>query len=151
MTYYLLASFGDVMNIALGIIVALLALVVMVVIHELGHYSMGKLFDFKINEFAIGFGPPMFKKKLKGGEDFSIRPVPLGGFCAFEGEDEDNSDPRAFNNQKPWKRLIVLFSGAFFNFLSAIIFSFVLLYILSGNCFHYFQSHEDIFSIVLLH
>ena len=52
----------------------------------------------------------------------------MGGYCAFEGEDEEaNENPDAFNNQKPWKRLIVLFSGAFFNFLSAIIFSFILL------------------------
>ncbi|NLZ25085.1 MAG: PDZ domain-containing protein, partial [Clostridiales bacterium] len=104
------------------VIIAILALMVMIVIHELGHYLAGKALGFKIDEFAIGFGPPIFKKKLKSGEQFSIRPFPIGGYCAFAGEDEDNPDPKAFNNQKPWKRLIVLFSGAFFNFISAIIF-----------------------------
>lgn len=104
------------------VLLAILALMVMIVIHELGHYLAGKTLGFKIEEFAIGFGPAIFKRKLKSGEQFSIRPIPVGGFCSFKGEDEDNPDPQAFNNQKPWKRLIVLFSGAFFNFLSSIFF-----------------------------
>lgn len=115
------ASIESVLSTAGGILIALLALMFMVVIHELGHYSMGKLFKFKITEFAIGFGKPIYKKKRKNGEYFSIRPIPMGGFCAFQGEDEESTDPGAFNNQKPWKRLIVLFAGAFFNFVSAIL------------------------------
>lgn len=118
-----LCSFGSVMSSIFYILVALMALMFMIVVHEFGHYLAGKKLGFQINEFAIGFGPPIFKRKLKGGEQFSIRPVPLGGFCAFEGEDEekDKDNPGAFNNKEPWKRLIVLFSGAFFNFLSAMI------------------------------
>lgn len=104
-----------------GILLALVALMFMVVVHESGHYFIGKLFKFKINEFSIGFGKAIFQRKLKSGEDFSIRIIPFGGYCAFEGEDEDNSDPRAFNNQKPWKRLLVLVAGATFNLISAII------------------------------
>ena len=100
----------------------------MVLIHELGHYVAGKILKFKINEFSVGFGPKILQKTKKNGEKISLRAIPLGGYCAFEGEDEEgNSTPEAFNNQKPWKRLIVLFSGAFFNFLSGIIFSFILL------------------------
>ncbi len=104
------------------IIVALIALMIMIVVHELGHYTAGKLLGFKIDEFAIGFGPAVFKRtNKKNGEVFSIRPFPVGGFCAFHGEDEDEKgDKDAFNAQKPWKRLIVLFSGAFMNFISAI-------------------------------
>lgn len=121
------------------VIVALLALMFMIVIHELGHYTAGKLLGFKIDEFAIGFGPKIFKHvNKKTGELFSIRPFPVGGFCAFHGEDEDGAmldengervldekgnpvkDPDAFNNKPAWKRLIVLFSGAFMNFISAI-------------------------------
>ena len=121
------------------VIVALLALMVMIVVHELGHYTAGKLLGFKIDEFAVGFGPAIIKKKnKKNGETFSLRIFPIGGFCAFHGEDaEENKvdeegnpvldeegkpvkDTEAFNAQKPWKRLIVLFSGAFMNFLSAI-------------------------------
>ena len=114
-------TFGEVMLSILNVIIALLVLMIMVVIHELGHYLAAKLLKFQVNEFAIGFGKPIFQKTLKNGEKFSIRPLPLGGYCAFEGEDEDNDNPRAFNNQKCWKRIIVLFAGAFFNFLSAIL------------------------------
>lgn len=104
------------------ILVAILCLMVMIIIHELGHYTAGKLLGFKINEFAIGFGPAILKKKnKKTGEVFSIRCLPLGGFCAFEGEDKDNLKEEDFNSKAPWKRIIVLFAGAFFNFISALI------------------------------
>lgn len=110
------------------IVIAVLVLLLMVLIHELGHYVAGKILKFKINEFSVGFGPKILQKKKKNGELISLRAFPLGGYCAFEGENEDgSSSPEAFHNQKPWKRLIVLFCGAFFNFLSAIIFSFILL------------------------
>ena len=131
---------GEVFKYIGYVIVALLALMIMIVIHELGHYTAGKLLGFKIDEFAIGFGPAIFKRKnKKTGEMFSIRPFPIGGFCSFHGEDADGAlldeqgnqikdengnvvkDPDAFNNQKAWKRLIVLFAGAFMNFLSAIV------------------------------
>lgn len=111
----------------LYIIIALAVLLVMITIHELGHYTAGKLLKFKINEFSLGFGKTIYSKTKKNGEKFSIRVLPLGGFCAFEGEDEDKDTPGAFNKQAPWKRAIVLFMGPFFNFLSAIIFSFILL------------------------
>lgn len=111
------------------IVVAILVFLLMILIHELGHYTAGKLLKFKINEFSIGFGKAIYSKINKSGEKISIRIFPIGGYCAFEGENEagDKKNPQAFNNQKPWKRMIVLFSGAFFNFLSAIIFCFILL------------------------
>lgn len=112
------------------IVLALLILMLMVTIHEFGHYIAGKIFKFKINEFSIGFGKAIYSKKLKNGELFSIRVVPLGGYCAFEGEDEDENatdSEKAFNKEAWWKRLIVLFNGAFFNLVSAVIFSFILL------------------------
>ncbi len=111
------------------IILAIVVLLFMVLIHEFGHYVAGKMLKFKINEFSVGFGPKILQKKKKNGELFSLRAIPLGGYCAFEGEGENGvQNPEAFNSQKPWKRLIVLFFGAFFNFLSAIIFSFILLF-----------------------
>ncbi|MFQ6724518.1 MAG: M50 family metallopeptidase [Clostridia bacterium] len=122
-----LLSIGSAISFIWYILVAILALLVMVMIHEFGHYIAGKMLGFKINEFSVGFGPKIFQKKKKNGELFSLRTIPLGGYCAFDGEDENSNSPTAFNNQKPWKRLIVLFMGAFFNFLSAIIFSYILL------------------------
>ena len=122
MNILLSASFLDIITTIWYIFIALMCLVFMVVIHELGHYFAGKKLGFRVEEFAIGFGPKIFQRKSKKtGEVFSIRPIPLGGFCQFEGEDEDHKSETAFNNQKPWKRLIVLFSGAFFNFVSALI------------------------------
>ena len=114
--------------IVLYIILAILILLLMVTIHEFGHYTAGKMLGFKINEFSIGFGPALFSKtNKKNGEKFSLRLVPLGGYCAFDGEENDTESETSFMKQKPWKRLIVLFFGAFFNFLSAIIFAFILL------------------------
>lgn len=119
---YISASFSQVMSTIGYVLIAIACLMFMVVVHELGHYWAGKLLKFRIVEFAIGFGPRIIKKEnKKTGEIFSIRPFPLGGFCQFESEDENSSSPTAFNNQEPWKRLIVLFSGAFFNFISALI------------------------------
>ena len=63
----------------------------MIMIHELGHYLAGKLLKFKIEEFSIGFGKALFSKTMKSGETFSIRLIPLGGYCAFKGEDEDGN------------------------------------------------------------
>lgn len=117
-----LATFQSVMLQIGYILAAFLLLMVMVIIHEFGHFFAGRMLGFKVNEFSIGFGPAIFKhKSKKTGMQFSIRPFPLGGYCAFEGEDEENPSPDAFNNQKPWKRIIVLFAGAFNNFISAII------------------------------
>ena len=71
-----------------SVALAILILLAMITVHEFGHYIAGKILKFKINEFAIGFGPKLFKRKSKKtGELFSVRLLPLGGFCAFEGED----------------------------------------------------------------
>lgn len=115
----LLLSVSSVFSTIGYIIVALLTLMVMIVIHEFGHYIVGKLLKFKINEFSIGFGPPIVRFMMKSGEYFSIRPIPLGGFCAFEGEDGDSQVPGSFNSQAPWKRILVLLAGVTFNIISA--------------------------------
>ena len=124
------------MSIILYIVLAILVLMLMIMIHELGHYLAGKLLKFKIEEFSIGFGKALFSKKMKSGEIFSVRLVPLGGYCAFKGEDEDgNEEPDCFNSYPCWKRIIVLICGALFNFISAIIFSMILLMSVgSGIC-----------------
>ena len=120
-------SVSSVFTYILYIVIALIVLLFLVMVHEFGHYTAGKLLGFKIEEFSIGFGPKIFQRKKKNGELFTLRAIPLGGYCAFDGEDLDSNSPTAFNNQKPWKRLIVLISGVVFNFLSAVIFSFILL------------------------
>lgn len=120
MNYLLLASFSEISTYILYILLAILVLLVMITVHELGHFIMGKILGFGIEEFAIGFGPKIFSKKKENGEVFSLRLIPLGGFCAFKGEDKDDDDPSAFNNKKPWQRILVLISGAFMNYFLAI-------------------------------
>ncbi len=100
---------------------ALAVLLFMVTIHEFGHYVAGKKLGFKINEFAIGFGPAIFKRPMKSGELFSVRLLPLGGYCAFEGEDEESASEKSFEKQAPWKRIIVLLAGAFMNFFVTVL------------------------------
>ena len=64
--------------------------------HELGHFLFAKLFKVKVNEFSIGMGPAIFKKK-KGETDYAVRILPIGGYVSMEGEDEDSEDQHAFN------------------------------------------------------
>ena len=116
-----LLAFSDVMGTIGAVLLAILILLAMITVHEFGHYLAGRLFHFKINEFAVGFGPALFKKRKKNGELFSVRAVPLGGYCAFEGEEGDAIHPDAFNNKKPWQRIIVLLAGAFMNYLLALV------------------------------
>ena len=121
----LLCDFSSTMKTIGYVLLAFVVLMVMVLIHETGHYTAGKILGFQINEFSIGMGPKILSHKKKNGEVFSLRLLPLGGFCAFEGESDDTDNPKAFHKQKPWKRLIVLFSGAFFNFISAILIAII--------------------------
>ncbi len=109
---------AGVFNTILYIGLAILILLFMITVHEFGHYIVGKIFGFKINEFAIGMGPALFKRKSKKtGEIFSIRIFPLGGYCAFEGEDEQSTNENAFNNKAPYKRILVLIAGATMNLI----------------------------------
>ncbi len=121
MEFLFLASVAQIMQYAGYVLIAVLVLLANITVHEFGHYITGKMLGFGIEEFAIGFGPKLFSRTKKNGEVFSIRLLPLGGFCAFLGEDKDESDPKAFNNRKPWQRLIVLVAGATMNYLFALL------------------------------
>ena len=185
---------GNVWRTIGGVAIAIVILLVMVTIHEFGHYVAGKALGFKINEFSVGFGPAIFKKRSKKtGEIFAFRVIPLGGYCAFDGEDyeeeekekekqvneplfeefpqteqeveggekldekapiedrieitpsenaeehredsvlekekteekekEEYPEPKGakFNDQPPWKRIIVLVAGATMNYLLALV------------------------------
>ncbi len=107
----------------IGIVIALISFLLLILGHEFGHFSVGKLLGFKINEFSVGMGPLLWSNK-KGETQYSFRAIPLGGYCAFEGEDGDEEDengvkkepdPRSFNHQPAWKRLLVLLAGSFNN------------------------------------
>jgi len=101
---------------SLYLLVAILFFGVLVAVHEFGHFATAKLCGVKVNEFAIGMGPLVFKKR-KGETLYSLRAFPIGGFCAMEGEDEDTGDPHAFSLQPAWKKLLILLAGSGMNFL----------------------------------
>ena len=115
----------------IGILVAILAINVIVFVHESGHYLVGRATGLLIEEFAIGMGPKIFSWK-RNEIVYSLRILPLGGFTRFFGEDQDNPDPRALNRQKPWKRALTLFAGSAFNIMFAIVLAVVTLLVF-GN------------------
>ncbi|MEE1352002.1 MAG: site-2 protease family protein [Clostridia bacterium] len=95
-------------------LVTIIMFLVMISLHEFGHFITAKLMGFKILEYAIGFGPAIWKSK-KSDIQYSLRIIPFGGYCKFEGEDEDSKDERAFSNQPVWKRIIVVAAGGLCN------------------------------------
>ena len=100
----------------LGIIVAIISFLLLVVSHEFGHMIVGKLCGVRVDEFSVGMGPLIFKKQ-KGETQYSLRAIPFGGYCKFDEDAEESDDPRAFINASWWKRALILFAGAFMNFL----------------------------------
>lgn len=113
------------MHIIFTAIAAILIFAIMILIHELGHFIAAKAFGVKVNEFALGMGPKLFSRQ-KGETLYSVRVIPIGGFCAMEGEDTKTEDERAFSNKKPLARLIILVAGAFMNILLGFILLFSL-------------------------
>ena len=107
------------------VIVAILIFGLLIAVHELGHFTAAKLSGVKVTEFAVGMGPAIIKKQ-RGETLYTLRCIPFGGFCAMEGEDEDSADPRAFTNQKPWKRLLILVAGSFMNFVTGLVIVLIL-------------------------
>ena len=104
----------------LYILIAIIMLGLIVTIHEFGHYLAGRLCGIGIVEFSIGFGPKLFQFKRKD-ILYSLRLIPLGGYCSFVGEDNNNDAPNAMNNQPVWKRFVTVLSGPLMNFVLAFI------------------------------
>ena len=107
------------MTSAFYVLFAILIFGLLVGIHELGHFTVAKLFRVPVQEFSLGMGPAIWKKQGKE-TLYALRAIPFGGYCMM-GEDESSDDPRAFPNQAPWKRALILFAGAFMNFLLGLV------------------------------
>lgn len=114
------------MSSILYIILALLILGFITIAHEFGHYIVGRLCGIGIVEFAVGFGPKLLGFTRKGIK-YSLRLLPLGGFCQFVGEDGENPAPNAMNNMPVWKRFLTVAAGPVMNFIVAFIFCVILL------------------------
>lgn len=117
----------------LTLIYFILVLGIIVLVHEFGHFFFSKLFGIYVYEFSIGMGPRIFKWKSKKGEtEYSIRAIPIGGFCSLAGEDVEADDQakipkdRRLNAKPAWQRFLVMFFGAGNNFILAILILFIL-------------------------
>lgn len=102
------------------IVFAILLFSFLIFIHELGHFVAAKLSGVQVNEFAVFMGPAIAKWK-RGETQYSIRCIPIGGYCAMEGEDEETDNPRSFQKAAWWKRLIILVAGSGMNFIAGIL------------------------------
>ena len=111
------------------ILLMVVLFVLLIFPHELGHFIVARLCDVQVNEFSFGMGPVIFKKQGKETQ-YSIRAIPVGGFCAMEGEDteEAGDNPRAFNNKRGWQKILILLAGAAMNIFIA----FVVMIFVSG-------------------
>ena len=99
---------------------AILFFGLLISIHELGHFTFAKLFKVKVNEFALGMGPAIFKKK-KGETLYALRLLPIGGYVSMEGEDAESQDENAFNRKKVWQRIIIVAAGAIMNLILGVV------------------------------
>ena len=102
------------------IIFAILLFSFLIFIHELGHFLAAKASGVQVNEFSMFMGPAIWKKQ-KGETLYSIRCIPIGGYCAMEGEDADTESPRSFQKAAWWKRLIITVAGSGMNFIAGIL------------------------------
>lgn len=120
----------------LYVFLAILMFGIMITVHEAGHFFAARLNRIPVREFAIGFGPKLLAwKSRKHRTDFSLRMIPMGGFCAFYGEDdgseEAKANPDSFNNHSVWRRLITILAGPVMNLLLALLVAFAF-YLIGG-------------------
>ena len=97
----------------------------LIFIHELGHFTVAKLCKVKVNEFAIGFGPTIWKKQGKETK-YALRLFPLGGFVSMEGEEERSEDSRSFSKASIPKRIAIVVAGATVNIIFAVVIYFII-------------------------
>lgn len=98
------------------IVIAILAFCVIIIIHELGHFTAAKLCGIQVNEFAVGMGPVILRKKGRE-TNYVIRLLPIGGSVSMEGEQDSSDNPRAFNRKPVWQRMIVILAGPIMNLI----------------------------------
>lgn len=114
---------------AQGIIIAIIAISVLIIVHEAGHYLVAKWCKMRVDRFSLGFGPALWGRTYKG-TLFQIAPIPFGGFVEIRGmnivEEVDPDDAHAYPNRPVWQRFLAIFAGPAANFLFAIVLAFVL-------------------------
>ncbi len=102
------------------ILIGILFFGLLIAVHEWGHFITAKLLDVRVNEFSIGMGPALLSRQ-RGETLYSLRLLPIGGYCAMEGEDQATEDPRSFAAKPAWRKLIILAAGSFMNYLAGLL------------------------------
>ncbi len=99
------------------ILFAIVMFSIIIFVHEFGHFITARMFGVTVHEFAIGMGPKLVSWQ-KGETKYSIRIIPIGGFCSMEGEDSEKTDDPGSINSKPWyQRLVILSAGSIMNLI----------------------------------
>ncbi|HBA64218.1 MAG TPA: RIP metalloprotease RseP [Lachnospiraceae bacterium] len=109
----------------MGIVLALLLFGCIVMFHELGHFLLAKKNGIRVSEFAVGMGPTLFHTE-KNGTTYSLKLLPIGGFCAMGEDDPDDMSEGSFNSKSVWARISVIAAGPLFNFMMAFILAVIL-------------------------
>ena len=104
----------------MSVLFAILLFSFLIFIHELGHFAAAKLSGVRVNEFSLFMGPALWKKQT-GETLYAIRLIPVGGYCAMEGEDGGSDDPHSFGAAAWWKRFLILVAGAAMNFIVGVV------------------------------
>ena len=106
----------------IGVIIAILFFCLLVIGHEFGHFIAAKRLGVKVLEFSMGMGPLLWHSQ-KGETQYSLRAIPIGGFCKLEGEDgdENKEDMRSFANQPAWSKILILIMGSVMNVVMGLI------------------------------
>lgn len=99
---------------------AIFVFLMVILVHEFGHFAVAKSVGIRVNEFSIGMGPKLLQSK-KGETEYTLRILPIGGYVKMEGEDETSNDPRSFSNVSAISRIAVVAAGAIMNFILAIL------------------------------
>lgn len=109
------------------ILIAVIIFGILIFIHELGHFITARFFGVAINEFAVGMGPQLFKRKSKKtGILYSLRALPIGGFVSMAGEDEENDRPDSLNRKPVWQRFIIMSAGSLMNLFLGVLLMFTM-------------------------
>lgn len=135
------------MNTALTVIIALLVFGFLIFIHEFGHYITARMFKVTINEFSIGMGPKLlWYDSKKTGIRYSLAMLPIGGFVAMAGENEESDDPNAFDKKPAWQRFIITAAGATVNIVAGFLAMIILVSIINigGTTIHKFKPDEEL-------
>lgn len=119
-------SLGTVWGKVWPILIAILFFGIIIFIHEFGHFIFAKLFKVKVNEFAMGMGPTIFKYQGKETK-YALRLFPIGGFCAMEGEEEASDTDGSFSKKPVWQRMIIVVAGATFNLILGLLICTIIL------------------------